>query len=62
MAQANQDECRLAFCQRSLARLEAARGNGAIAEQWAISARQQFERLGMLTEARETEDLLQTLT
>ena len=60
-AQANQDECRIAFCQRSLARLETACGNGAIAQQWAVNAKQRFEQLGMLTEARETEILLQTL-
>jgi tetratricopeptide (TPR) repeat protein len=61
VAQANQDECRLAFCQRSFARLESARGNRAIAQRWATTAKQQFERLGMLTEVRETEDFLQTL-
>lgn len=61
-AQAHQDECRIAFCQRSLARLETARGNGAIAQQWATSAKQRFEQLGMVTEARETEALLQPLS
>lgn len=61
VATANQDACRVAFCERSLARLEKARGNGAIAQQWATTAKQRFEGLGMLTEAKETAVLLQTL-
>lgn len=61
VAEANQDECRAAFCRRSLARLEQARGNRHLAHQWAQSAWQGFEQLGMLTEAQETFDLLQTL-
>ena len=61
VAEANQDECRVAFCERSLARLEKARGNGAIAQHWATTAQQRFEELGMLIEAKETAVLLQTL-
>jgi len=61
VAVVNQDECRVAFCERSLARLEKARGNGAIAQHWATTAKQRFEGLGMVTEAKETAVLLQTL-
>jgi LuxR family glucitol operon transcriptional activator len=61
MAQANQDTCRIAFCQRSFARLEQARRNQSIAQRWAAEAQQGFESLGMLTEAQETAELLQTL-
>jgi LuxR family glucitol operon transcriptional activator len=57
----NQDTCRLAFCERSLAQLEKAQGNAAIAYQWAVTAKQRFEALGMVTEATETLALLQTL-
>ncbi|MEP0871272.1 ATP-binding protein [Trichocoleus desertorum AS-A10] len=60
-ATTNQDTCRVAFCERSLARLEKARGNGAIAQHWAATAKHRFEELGMLTEAKETAVLLQTL-
>lgn len=62
VAEANRDVCRIAFCERSLAQLEKARGNGAIAQQWATTAKQRFEGLGMLTEATETATLLQTLS
>lgn len=61
VAQTNQDQCRVAFCERSLAQLEKARGNEAIAQQWATTAKQRFERLGMQTEVEETKLLLQTL-
>lgn len=61
IAKENRDQCRAAFCQRSLACLESARGNGAIAHRWAKQAKQSFEYLGMLAEARETDDLLQTI-
>lgn len=61
VATVNQDGCRVAFCQRSLARLETARGNRDAAHRWAMDAKQHFEQLGMRTEARETEILLQAL-
>lgn len=61
-AEVNRDECRAAFCKRSLARLEQARGNEATARQWAEAAKQGFERVGMLTEMQETIELLQALT
>lgn len=57
----NRDTCRTAFCERSLAQLEKAQGNAAIAQQWATTAKQRFEALGMITEATETIALLQTL-
>ncbi|MCU0526498.1 MAG: NB-ARC domain-containing protein [Elainella sp. Prado103] len=59
IAAANQDTCRAAFCQRSLARLEYARGNRTIARQWAEVAKQEFEQLGMSIEVQETIDLMQ---
>ncbi|NJN88324.1 MAG: ATP-binding protein [Leptolyngbyaceae cyanobacterium SL_7_1] len=57
----NQDACRVAFCERSLAQLEKAQGNAASAHQWATTAKQRFETLGMVTEATETMALLQML-
>lgn len=61
VAEANRDQCRAAFCQRSLARLEKSLGNRAIAYRWAEAAKQGFEQLGMVAEAEETTALLQTL-
>lgn len=61
VAEANRDQCRAAFCQRSLARLEKNLGNRAIAYRWAEAAKQSFERLGMVSETEETVALLQTL-
>lgn len=61
IAEANQDDCRAAFCMRSIASLEKARHNWLVARYWADSARQNFERLGMMTEAQETRQLLKSL-
>jgi hypothetical protein len=58
VAEANQDECRAAFCKRSLARLEEARENWTIAHHWATAAKESFERLGMIPDVRETEEVL----
>ncbi len=61
VAEHNQDKCRAAFCKRSLARLEQARGNLRLAYHWATEAKESFESLGMMPEAEETQALLQTL-
>ncbi len=61
IAQAQDDSCRIAFCMRSLAQLEQAQGNQPLARHWADHAKQQFEQLGMIVEARETVELLQGL-
>lgn len=60
-AEANRDECRAAFCKRSIAHLEKARGNETIAACWAEEAQKGFEQLGMLSEAEETSVLLHSL-
>lgn len=60
-AKSNQDQCRTAFCMRSIAHLEKARGNLARALYWATSAKEKFDRLGMVPEATETEALLLSL-
>jgi LuxR family glucitol operon transcriptional activator len=44
---------------RSLAQLERKRGHLSIAEYWATEARKEFESLGMIPEAQETQALLQ---
>lgn len=56
---ANQDECRMAYCQRSLARLELQRDNSTQAIDYALAAQQRFIQLGMQAEAKETAELLQ---
>lgn len=61
IAATHQDACRAAFCRRSLARLEQARGNHSIARQWAEAAKQTFEQLGMGIEVQETIELIQTI-
>ncbi|AFY34372.1 tetratricopeptide repeat protein [Calothrix sp. PCC 7507] len=61
VAEINGDKTRLAFCQRSLSSLARAQGNLPEAHSWAIAALDNFERLGMLPEAEETQILLQTL-
>ncbi|BAZ09845.1 ECF subfamily RNA polymerase sigma-24 factor [Calothrix sp. NIES-4071] len=62
VAEAHQDKSRTAFCQRSLSNLAKAQGNLAEAHEWAIKALDNFEKLGMLPEAEETQTLLQELT
>ena len=61
VAEANGDKSRTAFCQRSLSNWAKAQGNLVEACNWAIAALENFERLGMLPEAEETQILLQTL-
>lgn len=61
MAQDNKDACRTAFCMRSLARLEQIQGNQLAAHDWAETARQLFDHVGMQTEAAETIELLHQL-
>ncbi len=58
-AQDNQDNCSRAYIMRSLARLEFDRGNLNSALAWARSAKEGFDGLGMISEAEETEALLQ---
>jgi LuxR family glucitol operon transcriptional activator len=60
-AQKNQDKCRAAYTKRSLARLEETRGNLDAAYTFATEAKAEFESLGMIPEAEETQTLLQTL-
>ena len=55
----NQDNCSGAYVMRSLARLEFLQGNFNCALTWATSAKEGFDRLGMISEAEETEALLQ---
>ncbi|MBW4659059.1 MAG: ATP-binding protein [Drouetiella hepatica Uher 2000/2452] len=61
VAQENDDDCRSAFCMRSLACLEQTQGDRSVAHRWAEEARQLFEQLGMQVEAEETSELLQKL-
>lgn len=61
VAEANSDKSRTAFCQRSLSSLFQTRGNLVEARRWALAALENFEKLGMFTEAEETQILLQTL-
>lgn len=58
VAQANQDQCSQAYTKRSLAQLEQKRGNLTKAYRWATEAREEFESLGMIPEAIETQALL----
>ncbi|WP_392476366.1 AAA family ATPase [Nostoc sp. C110] len=61
VAEANEDKSRIGFCQRSLCSLAKAKGNLFDAHHWASKALENFEKLGMLLEAEETQNLLQTL-
>jgi LuxR family glucitol operon transcriptional activator len=61
VAEANVDKCRIAFCKRSLSNLAKAQGNLVEARNCAIAALGNFEKLGMLLEAQETQALLQLL-
>jgi NB-ARC domain len=58
-AKTNQDECRMAYCERSLARLEWQRDQREAALNYAIASHQKFQHLGMHTEAQEAADLLE---
>ncbi|MDB9373840.1 tetratricopeptide repeat protein [Nodularia sphaerocarpa] len=61
VAKANYDKSRMAFCQRSLSSLAKAQGNLVAAHDWAIQALENFEKLGMLPEVEETQNLLRSL-
>ncbi|MCC5598011.1 tetratricopeptide repeat protein [Nostoc favosum] len=61
VAEANEDKSRIGFCQRSLCSLAKAKGNLFDAHYWASKALENFEKLGMLLEVEETQNLLQTL-
>ena len=61
VAEANEDKSRIGFCQRSLSSLAKAKGNLFDAHHWASKALENFEKLGMLLEVEETQNLLQTL-
>jgi LuxR family glucitol operon transcriptional activator len=61
VAQENGDRCSRAYAKRSLAQLERKRGRLSIAHRWATEARKEFESLGMLSEAEETQALLQVV-
>lgn len=61
VAEANVDKCRIAFCKRSLSNLAKAQGNLVEARNCAIAALGNFEKLGMVLEAEETQALLQLL-
>lgn len=60
VAQDHGDRCSGAYTKRSLAQLERKRGRLSIAHRWATEARKEFENLGMLSEAQETQALLQS--
>ena len=62
VAQANHDQCSEAYTKRSLAQLEQKRGNLSQASRWGTEAKAEFESLGMLEEAQETQALLSSLT
>lgn len=59
VAQSHGDRCSEAYTKRSLAQLERQRGHLKAAQHWAMAARDEFERLGMVPEAQETLALLQ---
>jgi LuxR family glucitol operon transcriptional activator len=61
IAQERRDRCSAAYAKRSLAQLEQQRGHLSVAFRWATEAREEFESLGMLPEAQETQALLQLL-
>ncbi|MBF2049303.1 MAG: AAA family ATPase [Elainella sp. C42_A2020_010] len=61
VAEANQDRTRIAYYQHSLAKLARSQANYSEAVRWATEAQHSFEALGMLPEAEESQNLLQTL-
>lgn len=58
VAREKKDNCRIAFCQRAIAKIESGRGNSFKAENLARKALATFQDLGMITEAKETQELL----
>ncbi|GAB4199537.1 MAG: tetratricopeptide repeat protein [Coleofasciculaceae cyanobacterium] len=61
VAQENGDRCSGAYTKRSLAQLEQKRGRLSAAYRWATEAMAEFESLGMIPEAIETQALLQVV-
>jgi LuxR family glucitol operon transcriptional activator len=59
VAEQNHDKCSRAYTKRSLARLERKLGNFNIAKRWINEAMTDFETLGMNTEVKEAQALLQ---
>jgi tetratricopeptide (TPR) repeat protein len=59
VAEAQQDWCSRAYTKRSLAQLEQKQGRLKVAQRWATEAKEEFETLGMIPEAQETQALLQ---
>jgi LuxR family glucitol operon transcriptional activator len=59
IAESNNDRRCIAFCKRSFALLEKARGNLGESRRWAHSAKEDFQRLKMIQEAEEMGSLLQ---
>ncbi|MBD2463597.1 hypothetical protein H6G89_21580 [Oscillatoria sp. FACHB-1407] len=59
VAEAHSDFCSQAYTKRSLGQLERQRGHLSTAHRWVSEAKAEFERLGMLPEAKETQTLLQ---
>jgi LuxR family glucitol operon transcriptional activator len=60
VVQTQRDRCSEAYIKRSLAKLEQKRGKLKAARRWATEAREDFEQLGMIPEAQETQALLQS--
>jgi LuxR family glucitol operon transcriptional activator len=58
VVQTQRDRCSEAYIKRSLAKLEQKRGKLKAARRWATEAREDFEQLGMIPEAQETQALL----
>ncbi|NEQ20882.1 MAG: AAA family ATPase [Microcoleus sp. SIO2G3] len=58
VVQTQHDHCSAAYIKRSLAKLEQKRGQLKAARRWATEAREDFEQLGMSSEAQETQTLL----
>ena len=58
IAQQRRDRCSEAYVKRSLAQLEQKRGHLSKARRWATEAIAEFESLGMIPEAQETQRLL----
>ena len=61
VTQENKDSCSEAYLKRSLANLERKQGNLQNAVQWAKEAFTEFDTLGMVSEALETEALLSNI-
>lgn len=59
VAREKKDNCRIAFCQRAIAKLEFRRSNKTTAMRLAREALAIFLDLGMITEAQETQELLE---